>query len=226
MKAQGLVGRITEQASRAGVEVGPSLAGALADYVELLRHWNRRMNLTALRDDENGLDRLVVEPLVAAGRVPVGARTVVDIGSGGGSPAVPLKLAVPRLALRMVESKARKGAFLREVVRKLGLEDVMVETCRYEELFMREEFQAAADVVTVRAVRVEGGALQGLETLLRAGGALFLFRGRGDGDVPDGVWPVRWQRTYPLVESLGSRLVVLEKGGGDDKTKKGQPAKR
>ena len=212
MGVQGLADRIAEQASRAGVAVEASLAGGLAEYVELLRRWNGRMNLTALGDDERGLGRLVVEPLVAARRVPAEAVSLLDIGSGGGSPAVPLKLAVRRLALRMVESKGRKAAFLREVVRQLGLENVEVEACRYQELLARPELCAAADVVTVRAVRVDGRALQGLQRLLRVGGVLLLFGGKGDGDVCGEVrWPLRWQGTYPLVESLRSHLVVLQK---------------
>ena len=221
MGNQGLAGRIADQALRAGVEVEASLARALAEYVELLLRWNRRMSLTGLREDEAGLDRLVVEPLVAAQRVPAGARSLVDIGSGGGSPAVPLKLAVRGLALRMVESKKRKAAFLREVVRQLGLKDVVVETCRYEELFTRPELRAAADVVTVRAVRLDERALEGLESLLRVGGALFLFRGCDDGDVRGDVrWPLRWQGAYSLVESLRSRLVVVEKISTKRKQKK------
>ena len=217
MDGSGLSRRIAGRALRAGVEVDASLASALAEYLGLLHRWNRRMNLTALAEDDSGLDRLIVEPLVAAQQMPLGVRWVVDIGSGGGSPAVPLKLAVPGLGLRMVESKTRKAAFLREVVRQLGLEDVVVETCRYEELLTRGELHEAADVVTVRAVRVEGRVLQRLQTLLRVGGALFLFRGIGEGDVRREVRrPLGWRGTYPLVESLGSRLVVLEKEQTDE----------
>ena len=212
MERPGLAVLIARRASRAGVEMDASLASALAGYLDLLHRWNRRMNLTALAEDDGGLDRLVVEPLVAARQMPMGARWVVDIGSGGGSPAVPLKLAVPGLGLRMVESKTRKAAFLREVVRQLGLEDVVVETCRYEELLTRPELHEAADVVTVRGVRVEGQTLEGLQTLLRVGGALFLFRGIGEADVRRDVRrPLRWRGTYPLVETMRSRLVVLEK---------------
>ena len=219
MRELGLAERIAEQASRAGLEVEVPLASALAEYVELLRRWNRRMNLTALREDERGLGRLVVEPLVAARRLPVGSRVLVDIGSGGGSPAVPLKLAAGRLALRMVEPKIRKAAFLREVVRRLGLEEVVVETCRHEELVRRAELRGAADVVTVRGVRLGAGALRCLQTLLREGGALLLFVGEGDGEGLREVGPpLRWQGTYPLVESLRSRLVVLEKVASKENT--------
>ena len=204
-----LVERIAARTAQAGVAVDAAVSEALAVYVELLLRWNRGMNLTALADDDRGLDRLVVEPLVAAVRLPGEARAIVDIGSGAGSPAVPMKLAVPALRLRMVESKQKKGAFLREVVRELQLQNVVVESCRYEELLGRPELRMAADVVTVRAVRVEPRRLEGL---LRVGGALFLFRGPGDVDERAEVRaPLRWRETLPLVESLGSRLVVVER---------------
>ena len=212
MTGRSLAGRIAGRASRAGIEIDASLATTLAVYLELVYRWNRRMNLTALAEDDSGLDRLVVEPLIAARQMPVEARSVVDIGSGGGSPGVPLKLAVRGLALRMVESRTRKAAFLRDVVRQLGLKDVVVETCRYEELLTRPERHEATDVVTVRAVNVDRVALEGLQTLLRVGGLLFLFRSTGE----DEVWgdlrqSLRWRGTYPLVKSLKSQLVVLEK---------------
>ncbi len=212
MDTRGLARRIARRAARVGLEVDDSLAGSLAAYVGLLERWNRRMNLTALAADDAGLDRVVVEPLVAARHLPVGSQRVIDIGSGGGSPAVPMKLAVPGVHVRMVESKTRKAVFLREVARRLKLEGVAVETSRYEELLTRPELHEAADVVTVRAVRVEGRVLHGLQALVRVGGAVFLFRGTGESDLLDEVRaPLRWRATYPLVESLRSRLVVLEK---------------
>jgi len=209
MESLGLAGRIGVRAAKAGVAIDGRAMDALAGYVELLLRWNRRMNLTGLSDDDKGLDRLVVEPLVAAGILGGGVCSIVDIGSGGGSPAVPMKLAVPGLRLRMVEPRMRRGAFLREVVRVLCLEDVVVETCRYEELLRRPDLREAADVVTARAVRVETHLLEGL---LKVGGRLLLFRGSAKVDVAGAVRPpMRWKATYPLVESSGSRLEVLQK---------------
>ena len=216
MADRGLAGRIARRAARAGVEVETPLACALAEYVELLGSWNRRMNLTALTADDSGLDRLVVEPLVAVRRLPAPAVSILDIGSGGGSPAVPMKLAAQAIGLRMVESKTRKAAFLREVVRQLGLGGTVVETCRYEELVTRPELYEAADVITVRAVRVESRMLERLQPLVRVGGSVFLFRGASDGDLPTDVRPpLRWEATFPLLESLRSRLVVLQKTTGE-----------
>ncbi len=207
-----LPGRIARRAARAHVEVdGPRLQ-ALAAYVGLLMRWNRRINLTALRDDDHGIDRLVIEPLVAAQRLPRADATITDLGSGGGSPAVPMKLAAPSVRLRMVESRTRKAVFLREVVRQLRLRKTVVEACRYEDLISRADLLAGSDVVTVRAVRIGSRVLRTIQPLVKAGGAVFLFRKTDDEDLDAGVLPpLRVEATYPLLDSLDSRLVVLRK---------------
>ena len=212
MATKSLKRRLERRAARAGVEVSDSLIERLCVYVELLLRWNARMNLTALDDRDTGLDRLIVEPLVAVRHLPTRKATVVDIGSGGGSPAIPLKLAAPDVSLLMVEAKTRKAAFLREAVRRLELDRASVETGRYEALLTRPELHEAHDVLTLRAVRIEARVLRGLQAFIKPGGELFLFRGGGGADVPAELQPpLVWRATYPLVESLRSRLVVLRK---------------
>jgi 16S rRNA (guanine527-N7)-methyltransferase len=144
--------------------------------------------------------------------VPMDARTLLDAGSGGGSPAIPLKLVHPGLHLRMVESKTRKGVFLREAVRDLALSDTDVESARFEELLARPDLHEWADVISMRAVRVEPRVLATLQAFLKPSGLLLLFRGPAGNSVSEVVTPpLLWRATYPLVESLRSRLVVLQK---------------
>ena len=211
MASRDLATRLLRRAARARVALEEPVAERLGAYVALLRRWNARMNLTALDDVDAGLDRLIIEPLAAARHLPSHG-TLVDIGSGGGSPAIPLKVAVPGLALRMVEAKTRKGAFLREAIRQLALTTTTVESGRYEELLARPELHEAHDVLTLRAVRVEARVLRNLQAFVVPGGRLLLFRGSGSVDVPNELQPpLVWEATYPLVESLRSRLVVLRK---------------
>ena len=92
----------------------------------LLAKWNAKINLTSFKLEPGGhdeaVDRLLIEPR-DCGRAMCRQKreTAIDIGSGGGSPAIPLALALPRLHMRMVESKTRKAVFLREAIRELGL---------------------------------------------------------------------------------------------------------
>jgi len=210
MARKGLARRLQQRALRARLDLPASLVEQLTAYVELLQRWNERMNLTALDDRDSGLDRLVIEPMIAARHLPTAKPRVIDIGSGGGSPAIPMRLAMRGGSMLMVETKARKAAFLREAVRQLGLKDTRVEASRFESLLAVPELHEAFDVLTLRAVRVEGRVLRGIQAFVKPDGQLLLFR--GSRDEPAGVDPpLRWRATYPLVEGLRSRLVVLEK---------------
>ena len=208
--------RLRRRAKSAGIALEPSLVDGLETYYQLLTKWNAKINLTAFRltpeGDDAAIDRLIIEPVIAARYVPENARTLLDAGSGGGSPAIPLKLASANLALRMVEVKTRKAVFLREAVRALGLRDAEVETSRFEELLPRAELHEALDLVSIRAVRVEVRTLNTLQAFLRPGGKLLLFRGASKSDLEDSPPPpLAWMATYPLVDSLHSKLVVLSK---------------
>ena len=193
-----------------------TLIDGLETYYQLLTKWNAKINLTAFRltpeGDDAAIDRLLIEPVVAARYIPENSRTLLDAGSGGGSPALPLKLASSQLSLRMVEVKTRKAVFLREAVRALGLKDVEVETSRFEELLPRAELHEAIDLVSIRAVRIEIRTLNSLQAFLRPGGKLLLFRGASKSDLEDSPPPpLAWMATYPLMDSLHSKLVVLSK---------------
>lgn len=200
------------RASKINVFVGDPLAERLAAYYDLLVRWNRKINLTSIDDADEAIDRLLLEPLVAVRHFPAGVDRLMDIGSGGGSPAIPFKLALPHMRLTMVEAKARKSAFLRETIRQLGLEGTQVETARYEELLARPELHEAFDAVSLRAVRTEARVLTTLQAFLVAGGTLVLFRGPEGPAVPTTIVPpLEWSGTYPLIDSLRSRVTFLTK---------------
>ena len=152
-----------------------AVAEGLYAYFILLRRWNAKINLTALPLDPPSpatFDRLFVEPLVAAAWLQRPESSWFDLGSGGGSPAVPLKLCKASDPLTMVESRGRKAAFLREVVRELNLRDTRVEAVRFEALFARAELRESATLVTTRAVRSDEAFLQVGRFLLKPGGVL------------------------------------------------------
>ena len=203
--------RLTKRARKAGVFLPDDLVAQLAAYYELLDRWNRKINLTSLDNPDEAIDRLLLEPIVAARQLPSQTANLMDIGSGGGSPAIPMRLCSPTISLTMVEAKARKSAFLREAVRALRLEQTVVETARYEELLAKPELHESFDVLSLRAVRVEVRTLFTLQAFVKREGLLFLFRGPSGPDAPDVVPPLRWVSTVPLIESLQSRLTVLRK---------------
>ena len=170
--------RLSRRAKKAGISVAPALSEKLWIYFQLLAKWNAKINLTGLDLHEptpEGLDRLLIEPLLAAPHAD-GARSLIDIGSGGGSPALPLALALDGVRLVMIEAKTRKSVFLREAARELGLVDASVVTARHESLLADPSFHEAFDLVSVRAVRVETRVFSALAAFVKPGGLVFHFR--------------------------------------------------
>jgi 16S rRNA (guanine527-N7)-methyltransferase len=190
------------------------LSAKLEVYYKLLTAWNEKMNLTGLRLAEQSpeaIDRLLIEPLVAAKHAPRITR-MIDIGSGGGSPAIPLALALSAPRMLLVEVKTRKSVFLREALRALEMTEAEVATSRFEELLTKPELHETHELLTLRAVRVESSILMNLQAFVRPGGELFLFRAASGAGSPGSLMPpLSWKATYPLLESQGSRLVVLAK---------------
>ena len=121
MRPHDVRSRLARSATKSNIFIDDPLADSLTAYYELLARWNRKINLTSLDNLDEAIDRLILEPIAASRYLPASAKLLMDVGSGGGSPAIPFKLAVPRLRLTMVEAKARKSAFLREAIRHLGL---------------------------------------------------------------------------------------------------------
>ena len=181
--------RLARRAKSAGVTLSTDLSDQLETYFRLLVRWNAKVNLTALALDpatDEALDRLLIEPLAAARSVDESWSPWFDVGSGGGSPAVPLKLVKPGMRLIMVEAKARKAAFLREVVRNLGFEGAIVETARFEDLADRPGVRGSAGLVTIRAVRPDARLLSSVAEALRRDGHLLTFGRSPGGKTVDG----------------------------------------
>ena len=178
-----LESRLSERAAAAGLALNDSLRARLLAYHDVLFRWNARINLTALTDPDEAIDRLLLEPVAAAGYLRRAAG-LMDLGSGGGSPAIPLALALDCPRLVMVESKQRKAAFLREAARIVEIPAV-VEAERFEVLADAGRYSAAFGVVSMRAVRMDFEGLSQAAVFLEPGGRLALFVSAGTRlDVP------------------------------------------
>lgn len=151
-------------------------AGRLARYLTLLMDWNRRVNLVSRRSVEQILEsqlRPSLAPLLLLPRHST-AR-VLDVGSGGGFPGIPLKVLRPAIRLDLVEARRKKCRFLAACVDSLDLVDVKVHWCRVEEpapdLLARKPF----DVVLARGVGDSEAISRAVRPLLACGGQAFAF---------------------------------------------------
>ena len=202
---------LTRRVAEAGLSLDSGRDARIWTYFQLLEKWNARVNLTGFRvsaDNSEAIDRLLIEPMLAAAHAG-SARTVLDVGSGSGSPAIPFAIAAPaQPALTMVESKERKSVFLREALRQTGLTGEVL-TARFEE-FAASQTGVGREIVTVRAVRLDRELLTAAAMALRPGGRLFWFHEQGK-DLPLQLDGLDWVETTPLVPALKSCLSVARK---------------
>jgi 16S rRNA (guanine527-N7)-methyltransferase len=187
-----------------GIALEPAARVAIETHVRLLLAWTTAINLTAIRDPAGVAVAHVVDSLTAV--TWLGARgpvSILDLGSGGGFPGVPLAVALPATRVGLLEATGKKARFLETVVGATGLgRRVGVIPGRAEELARDGTQQAAWSIVTARAV---GGLAELIELafpLLELGGSLMAWkRGALDG---------------PLGEELRvARRALGALGGGD-----------
>jgi 16S rRNA m(7)G-527 methyltransferase (EC 2.1.1.-) len=154
-----------------GLELPPGAQGRLLAYLALLEKWNRVHNLTAVREPERMvshhlLDSLAVVPFFESGRV-------LDVGSGGGLPGIPLAIVRPDLDVTLIDSIAKKTAFLLQAKAELGLVNLRVATGRVEEFKPETGF----DFVTSRAFSDLNDFVTLTRHLLAPGGRWLAMKG-------------------------------------------------
>ena len=151
----------------------------LQTYLSLLEKWNRHINLTS-NIGWFSLEPLFHEGIWAAARYPADCKTHLDIGSGGGFPAIILKLFNTQIELDLVESRAKKCAFLETVVFELELKRVRIRMMRLENLLASCDQELKTwDCVSWKAVRLTNRDLQRLYDKSSKKTQLWMFHGTG-----------------------------------------------
>ena len=154
-----------------GIDLPADVQERLLAYAAFLEKWNRTYSLTALRDPKLAvshhlLDSLAIMPYV-------NASTLLDVGSGGGQPGIPLAIARPELAVTLLDSNSKKTAFLQQAVIELGLKNVQVVTARVEEFKPAAPFAA----ITSRAFAELADFVGLTRHLLAPGGEWLAMKG-------------------------------------------------
>ena len=113
-----------------GLRLPNEATGKLLAYVDLLMKWNRTYNLTAIREPERMVSHHLIDSLAVLPHLPEGS--LVDVGSGGGLPGIPIAIAQPRRRVTLNDSNHKKGAFMQQAAIELGLANVDVHVGRAE----------------------------------------------------------------------------------------------
>jgi len=195
----------TKALANLGISLSPEAWAMMAAYVDRLLTVNRRMNLTAVRDVPAAWHRHVVDSLTLLPRLDAGPdnTTLVDVGSGGGLPGIPLAIARPALGVCLVEATGKKAAFLTATVEAMGLANCRVVAARAETIGHDRSYRQQFDVATCRAVGSLRENVEYLLPLVRIGGrAVALMGPSATADLA---------AAAPAVSTLGGQDLVAKR---------------
>ena len=145
-------------------------------YLNLLKRWNSRFNLTTIVEDNEIVQKHFIDSLTISEFIESNS-SILDVGTGGGFPSVPLLISDPTLKITAIDSTEKKIFFVREVVRTLGLQNIDAINCRIEDEnngIERESF----DYVVTRAFANVGKTLKFCLPYIKNSGNLILMRGK------------------------------------------------
>ncbi|MEE9553941.1 MAG: 16S rRNA (guanine(527)-N(7))-methyltransferase RsmG [candidate division Zixibacteria bacterium] len=147
-------------------------------HYDLIREWSNRMNIVSKNDLEILLERHILDSLTPITSIPDKGR-LIDIGSGGGFPGIPIALIRPELKIILLESRHKKALFLQEAKKQLKLDNVSVEECRLEAFTSNSPF----DIATIRALPQWEKHLKRIKSLLRPEGYIIYYKRLGESEI-------------------------------------------
>lgn len=180
----------------------PSQCARFDAYYALLQRWNARVNLTAIRTEDEILRRHFAESIACARAIPASVRTLLDFGSGAGFPGLPIALCRPEIAVVLAESQGKKAAFLREAVRTLEV-PVEVFGDRAEKLGRR------FDCVTLRAVDRMDNAVSAAAELVGPTGWLALLTTGAGSERDEEIGGAHFAWAAPIAVASGTERILL-----------------
>jgi 16S rRNA (guanine527-N7)-methyltransferase len=201
--------RLDDGAKQMGIELDESQVEALWRYAHMLRERNEHVNLTSIVSPEGILTLHMLDSLSVAPHLG-DARRIIDVGTGGGFPGVPLAVACPQREFTLIDGTQKKIRFVAESVAALDIRNVQAVAARAENFPGKKDF----DVVIVRAVGTLADVLHNAGKLLAPHGRLLAMKGRApDDEIKD--LPRGWQAEVIRLQVPGldaeRHLVVISR---------------
>lgn len=167
---------VIEGAAALVIEVTDDQARAMNSHARLLLEWNRTTNLTAITDPMEVAVKHYVDSLAAVLWIGEGVR-ILDAGSGGGFPGIPLNILRPELSVTLVDSVRKKVSFLKHAIRTIGLEGIEAVHGRLEALGESPRYRGTFDIVVCRAFSSLETFAERTADFLAPGGSLLALKG-------------------------------------------------
>ena len=166
-----------------GINLTDKEVQSFEDYYRLLIEYNNKFNLTAITEKnqvivKNFLDSVIFKDYITG-------TNHIDIGSGGGFPAIPLKIVKPNLKTTLLEATGKKCEFLTALKDNLKLQDVTVINGRAEDFAVKQEFREQFDVCTARAVARLNILTEYCLPFVKVGGCFVAYKAQAEEEIKE-----------------------------------------
>ena len=162
-------------AAKMGVPLTEEQTGKLLDYLDLLQKWNKAYNLTAVRERPAMLTQHLLDSLSIVPHLPPG--DLLDVGSGGGLPGIPLAILQPERSITLVDTVGKKVAFLKQAAMTLGLKNLSAVSDRIESWVPPEAHANGFALITARAYATLATLVGQTHRLLAPNGGWYAMKG-------------------------------------------------
>ncbi len=194
---------LIEACEKIGVEIGEEQVFQFMKYKDLLLEWNEKINLTAITDEKEILLKHFVDSLSVLPFIDIKNKSVIDVGTGGGFPGLPIKIACPFAKVTLLDSLNKRINFLKEVVSQLGLDDVYCVHLRAEDGGQDFNYREKFDFCVSRAVANLAVLAEYCLPFIKVGGTFVSLKG------PDAKAEVI--QAGKAIDVLGGEIDVVEK---------------
>lgn len=187
----------------------------MTSYISELLKWNRKINLTGTEDIMELAEKQLFDscmPVKWQIEKLYENSTLLDIGSGGGFPAIPLKIMRPGLKIHLVESRMKKVNFLKHISRFLNLTDIQVHCSRFPFIDSQELIEEKIDIITTKAVKPDIGIFSAMNQLLSDDGIVLLYRRftkKEEEMIKEGGFKIGEEISYLLPKSRSRRTITI-----------------
>ncbi|MCF7911799.1 MAG: 16S rRNA (guanine(527)-N(7))-methyltransferase RsmG [Candidatus Cloacimonetes bacterium] len=201
MKGKALVQSVLEENGIADID---SKMKQLNQYVELLMEYNIQVNLISRRADESDIwISHIFDSLLPVGIMPLDGKTVLDFGTGGGLPGIPLKIIFPACHMYLLDSRQRKMEAVKNIIKKLDLPECLSICSRLE--LLDKSWQSYFDVIVCRSVKIEEKYWKWLYKLSSEAGKIYLYKAKKLEDVEMLVNIIKHDISH---EMIGTRVLI------------------
>lgn len=189
-----------EESKKLNIELTKEMLEKFLLYKNLLKEWNKKINLTAITNDKDIVIKHFIDSLTIEKYIPRGAK-LIDIGTGAGFPGVPLKIVRSDVDVVLLDSLNKRVKFLKEIIDRCELNNIIAIHSRAEEIAHEANYREKFDIVTARAVANISTLSEYCAPFVKIGGKFICMKADADDEI---------KASMKAVEELGMKKINEE----------------